>query len=413
MLLGLVLLFTALLTVVVFVQTLYLESMRLLKRDYPALDFFRDDLEKRLGMDTEPGALCFSLLKHTLLVTCGVVYVVTSESRLRGLEGYLAAFATLIFSSYVIPQILYRRSNGRWVLYFVPILHVLVLPFRPLVASLNWLEQAFELSNGSHESEKEPVPGENIEALIEAGEQEGILEREDSKLIQSVVAFGDKRVREVMTPRHRIVAVSVSSTLDDLRNLVINEQYSRIPVYEGSIDNIIGFVHVRDMFELDAARRAETTVRQIMRPIGKVPETKLVSKLFKEMQEGGTHIVYVVDGYGNTCGIATMEDLVEEIVGEIRDEHEPQDDVKKEPDGSIIVSGSYDLDHLKDHFNYRPPPDLEATTVGGLVMEWLGEVPKPDTVVERDGIRIDVLAANETRVEQVRIQSSAPAAPAE
>ena len=406
MLLALVFLFTALLTVVVFVQTLYLESMRLLKKDYPALTYFREQLEVRLGMDTEPGALCFSLLKHTLLVTCGVVYVVTSDSRFRGIEGYLAAFATLILSSYIIPQILYRRSSGRWVQFFVPILKLLVLPFRPLVASLNWLEQAFELSNGVHEDAREPAPKENIEALIEAGEQEGILEREDSKLIQSVVAFGDKTVREVMTPRHKIVAVSVGSTLDDLRSLVINEQYSRIPVYESMIDNIIGFVHVRDMFELDAAGRAELTVRNIMRPIGGVPETKLVSKLFKEMQETGTHIVYVVDGYGNTCGIATMEDLVEEIVGEIRDEHEPPDDIQQQPDGSIVVSGSYDVDHLKERFNYRPTADLEATTVGGLVMEWLGEVPKPGTSVERNGLRIDVLSANETRVEQVKIQTT-------
>lgn len=404
MLIGLVLLFTSLLTVVVFIQTLYLESLRLIKKDYPALAFFREELEERLGMDTDRGALCFSLLKHTMLAACGVVYVVVSESPLRGLEGLLAALTTLILSSYIIPQVLYRRSNGRWVLYLIPVLKALVLPFRPLVASLNWLERAFELSNGSHEDGKEPAPGEEIAALIEAGEQEGILEREDSKLIQSVVKFGDKRVREVMTPRHRIVAVSVSSTLDDLRNLVINERFSRIPVYEETIDNIIGFVHVRDMFELDAAKRAETTVPEIMRQIGGVPETKLVSKLFKEMQETGTHIVYVVDGYGNTSGIATMEDLVEEIVGEIRDEHEPPDDLKKEPGGAIVVSGSYDVDHLHELFDFRPSTTIEATTVGGLVMEWLGEVPKPGTTVERDGLRIDVIDANETRVERLRIQ---------
>ncbi|MCC7153781.1 MAG: HlyC/CorC family transporter [Bryobacterales bacterium] len=409
MLIGLVLLFTSLLTAVVFVQTLYLESLRLIKKDYPALAFFREELEERLGMDTDRGALCFSLLKHTLLATCGVVYVVASESPLRGLEGLLAALTTLLLSSYIIPQVLYRRSSGRWVLYLIPVLKALVLPFRPLVASLNWLARAFELSNGSHEHDKEPAPGEEIAALIEAGEQEGILEREDSKLIQSVVKFGDKRVREVMTPRHRIVAVSVNSTLDDLRNLVINERYSRIPVYEETIDHVIGFVHVRDMFELDAAKRAETTVPMIMRQIGGVPETKLVSKLFKEMQETGTHIVYVVDGYGNTSGIATMEDLVEEIVGEIRDEHEPPDDLRKEPGGAIVVSGSYDVDHLHELFDFRPSTPIEATTVGGLVTEWLGEVPKPGTKFERDGLRIDVIDANETRVERLRIQPAAAA----
>src|SRR5437667_346928 len=168
-----------------------------------------------------------------------------------------------------------------------------------------------------------PTSAENIEALISAGAEEGLIEEEDRKLIQSVVEFGDTTVREVMTPRPNIVAISAHASLEDLRQLVIHEQYSRIPVYETSIDDIVGFVHVRDVFELDEDSRANKTVATLMRPIRLVPETKPVKDLMREMQQDNTHMVIVIDEYGNTAGLATVEGLVEVIVGEIRDEHEP------------------------------------------------------------------------------------------
>jgi CBS domain containing-hemolysin-like protein len=218
-----------------------------------------------------------------------------------------------------------------------------------------------------------------------------------------VVASGDKTVREVLTPRPRIVAISQDATLEELRDLAINEQYSRIPVYEGDIDSIIGFVHVRDMFELDENERAGRKVREIMRPIRIVPETKPVNDLLREMQEEGAHMAAVVDEYGATAGIVTMEDMVEVIVGEIHDEHEPERDFRQEPDGSYVVSGSFDLDRLGDLLGFRPPDDRESTTVGGLITEWLGHVPAVGEQAERDGIVVTVLAANNLRVDQVRV----------
>jgi CBS domain containing-hemolysin-like protein len=255
-----------------------------------------------------------------------------------------------------------------------------------------------------HEPQEPEHPSEAVDALIEAGQEEGILEESDRQLIQSVVEFGDKVVREVMTPRPNIVAISADSSLEELRQLVINEQYSRIPVYEGSIDQIIGFVHVRDMFELEEDERMRRNVRELMRPIRFVPETKPVNDLMREMQADNTHMVIVVDEYGNTAGLATMEDLVEVILGEIRDEHEPDSDVKEDGTGGYIVSGSFDLARLEDMLEFHPQGEIESTTVGGLVTEWLGRVPQPGESVERDGIRIDVLASDELRVEQVRVQ---------
>jgi len=219
-----------------------------------------------------------------------------------------------------------------------------------------------------------------------------------------VVEFGDTTVREVMTPRPNIVAIPESSSLDDLRKLVIHEQYSRIPVYESSIDGISGFVHVRDVFELDESSRATKTIRSLKRPIRAVPETKPVKDLMREMQQDNTHMVVVVDEYGNTAGLATMEDLVEVIVGEIRDEHEPGSDVTREGDGAYVVSGSFDVARLYDLFEFRPEEETESTTIGGLLSEWLGRVPVPGETIERDGIHAEVLAGNELRVEQVRLR---------
>jgi putative hemolysin len=266
-----------------------------------------------------------------------------------------------------------------------------------------------ELTDEKNGTEEPPTPEENIEALIDAGTEEGLIHEGDRKLIQSVVEFGDKMAREVMTPRPNIVAVSAESTLEQLRQLVINEQYSRIPVYEQSIDQIVGFVHVRDMFELEEDERARRTVRDLMRPIRFVPETKPVHDLMREMQADGTHMVVVVDEYGNTAGLVTMEDLVEVIVGEIRDEHEPGSDVTEDGQGGYVVSGNFDLSRLNDMFEFRARDDIESTTVGGLVTEWLGHVPAPGEVVERDGIRVEVLASDELRVEQVRISRSSQA----
>jgi CBS domain containing-hemolysin-like protein len=203
-----------------------------------------------------------------------------------------------------------------------------------------------------------------------------------------------------------MVAIDASASLEQLRELVINEQYSRIPAYEGDIDHVAGFVHVRDMFELDEDQRAHRKVRELLRPLRFVPETKPVNDLMREMQQENTHMVIVVDEYGNTAGLATMEDLVEVILGEIRDEHEPASDIMEDGQGGYIVSGNFDLARLNDLVEFRPEEEIESTTVGGLVSEWLGRVPRPGESVERGGIRIEILASDERRVEQVRIAKS-------
>ncbi|HXJ40204.1 MAG TPA: hemolysin family protein [Bryobacteraceae bacterium] len=408
MLLAVLIILSVLVIAFAAIQILYMESMRLRTRDLPALHYFKTELEDSLGMRPEIGSLSFSLWKHTCLISFGVVALLRAmEGRLPEIwaivEALLVAWAGMVVCAYAVPQVLYRRTSGHWLRAVVPFYKVSAIVIRPLVALLSFGHSLLEIVNPEPEESEPATAAENIEALISAGEEEGLIEKDDRQLIQSVVEFGDKTVREVMTPRPNIVAIAGDRTLEELHALVVTEQYSRIPVYRTCIDDIAGFVHVRDMFEVAESSRRTRRVVELMRPIKLVPETKLVADLMRDMQREGAHIVIVVDEYGATAGLASMEDLVEVIVGEIRDEHEPGSDVADDGHGGHIVSGSFDLARLSSLLGFQPHEEVESTTIGGLAMEWMERVPRPGETIEREGLRIEVLASDEKRVGQVRL----------
>ena len=390
------------------IQTFYLEGMRLRTRELPSLQYFKSDFEPQLNLRSEEGALSFSLWKHSCLLAFGVL--VLAQAIDGGplkfpelLESIASAWLAMLLCAYLVPQLLFRRTTGHWLHTLLPFYAASALIVRPLVLGLNFLHSLLDVVKQEPESEEGATAADNIDALINAGTEEGLIEEEDRKLIQSVVAFGFKTVREIMTPRPNMVTMQADQTLEALHELVVNEQYSRIPVWQSSIDDIVGFVHVRDMFEVAESSRKTRKVRELMRPVRFVPETKPVDDLMREMQQEGAHIVIVVDEYGNTAGLASMEDLVEVILGEIRDEHEPGSDVTDDGNGGYIVSGSFDLSRISDLLEFRPEDDVSSTTIGGLVMEWLGRVPKPGEFIERNGLRAEVLASDGMRVEQVRL----------
>lgn len=390
------------------IQQVYFESQRLRTRDVPMQQFFRNTLEERLGFSIEKGSLAFSLAKHGAILVGGILTLAftVDGGTVTGwliLQAAVTAWVFMMVFAYIVPQILYRRSTGQWLVPLVPLLKFCARVMMPVVGLFTLLHSLVDITGEAPAETEPPTPAENIDALITAGAEEGLIEEEDRELIQNVVEFGDKVVREVMTPRPNIVAIRADATLEQLRQLVIHEQYSRIPVYDGTIDQIVGFVHVRDMFELEEAERSSGAIRDLMRPIRFVPETKSVHDLMREMQQEGAHMVIVVDEYGNTAGLATLEDIVEVILGEIRDEHEPDSDVTRDEQGGYIVSGSFDVGRLADMLGIKIEDDIESTTVGGLVSEWLGRVPVAGESVERDGVRIEILAADELRVEQVRV----------
>ncbi|MDX2267861.1 MAG: hemolysin family protein [Bryobacter sp.] len=393
-----------------FVQLLYLESMRLRSREFPSLGFFKEAVQEAIGLASEDAALSFTLYKHSLLVALGVLGLLINQDGDRGwmdaLQGVLLAVGSMAIFSYLLPQMLYRRSGGHFLLPLAKPLRWSAYAMRPLGSMLTFLETLAEISQPAENLEEPASPQEEIEALIAAGEEEGLIEEGDKKLIQSVVAFGDKRVREVMTPKPNIVAIEGSATTEDFRMLVIREQFSRVPVYDGNLDNITGFVHAKDLFAVEYKDRGTTQVSSMQRPVPFVPETKLVTDLLREMQRTSNHMAIVVDEYGNTAGLATMEDLVEEILGEIRDEHEPGHDYMEREPGVFVLAGSFDLDHLKDLVGFQPPEGLEATTAGGLATEWFGRVPKAGESIEQEGVLLTVLASDERRVIELEVKRS-------
>jgi CBS domain containing-hemolysin-like protein len=399
---------TVLLAFVSYVQLLYLESLRIIRREAASLEFFRETLAGKIGLENENGSLVFSLVKHVSMPLVGLFYLCTLvRPTVPHWEAVIEAIAfsglAMLVSSYLVPVFLYRRTKGEWLLRIVPLIRFMALITKPLAALVRAFQSLLDPAVDINKDADAPDAVEHIEALITAGAEEGILEEEDRKLIHSVVAFGDKSVREVMTPRPRVVAIPADKSVEDLRQLVIHEQFSRIPVYQENLDNIIGFIHVRDIFELDDEARQNKKVIDLVRPVSLVPETKPVTDLLRDMQHDGSHIAIVIDEYGHTAGLVTMEDLVEEILGEIRDEHEPDRDVRQESEAVFVAPGSLDLDRLNDLLSFRPEEDTESTTLGGLVTEWLGRVPHVGEAVERDGIRFEVLAANDRRVDEVRI----------
>jgi putative hemolysin len=340
------------LVVVTFVQFLYYESLRLRPRERPALELFKSTLQERIGAASDRGVLTFSIAKHTALLLLAIVFVLMNprlghgEVVRPGLEALAGAWLVMLVATYMTPHVLYRRSSGRWLIPLTPLLRLLAIVARPLVTLFGFFQTLSELTDTTAPHAEPPTPAENIEALISAGAEEGLIEESDRELIQSVVAFGDKTVREVMTPRPNMVAIGADQPLEELRRLVINEQYSRIPVFDANIDDVLGFVHVRDMFELEEEDRQRRTVRELVRPIRFVPETKPVNDLLREMQNDRAHMAIVIDEYGNTAGLVTMEDLVEEVFGEIHDEHEPGRDITQDSDGGYIVSGNFGLDRI-------------------------------------------------------------------
>jgi CBS domain containing-hemolysin-like protein len=253
----------------------------------------------------------------------------------------------------------------------------------------------------------------DVEALLEAGEEEGILEESDRELVRSAVEFGDKLVREVMTPRPAVFSVPASLTLEAFLDLLREHNYSRVPVYDESIDNITGIAFAHDLLQIADTEAGTRTVASVAREAEFVPETKRVYELLREMQREKQHMRIVIDEYGGVSGLVTIEDLLEEIVGEIHDEHEEETPIEapqREPHGVWLVPGSFPVDQLPSLFGEQPglsslDEAYEATTLGGLVSEIEGRIPLTGEVfvLEEAGLRIEVVASTDRRVERLRV----------
>jgi len=274
------------------------------------------------------------------------------------------------------------------------------------VLSIAALAEAPASTNG------ETAAAEAVEALIEAGEEEGILKESDRELVRSAVEFGDKVVREVMTPRPAMFAVPGETTLEEFLELIRVHPFSRVPVYRETLDNVTGLAFAHDLLQISDTDARSRTVAAIQRPVAFVPETKRVNELLREMQREKQHMRIVIDEYGGVAGLVTIEDLLEELVGAIRDEHEEEDNsaMIREAGGSWVVPGNLEIERVEEILGgVELPEDLEATSVGGLVSETAGRIPQSGEVVEGYGLRFEILNSTDRRVNRLRVSRLAEA----
>jgi putative hemolysin len=406
----------ALLVLVSYVDRLYDEMGKFLSREFQEnIEAYEKLVEPRLGFTRERTSLSMAVLAQICMASIGVLvgYLLFVDSRWVALDLLQAAvsliFIIVIFNR-LLPHVFFVRTKGEWLAKFVPVLRILIYLAMPVTMILGFALSVASLSK--EHAEKEPEhPSEAVDALIEAGQEEGILEESDRDLIQSVVEFGNKTVREVMTPRPEIVAVPITMTIAEFTEMVNKYPYSRIPVYEGDIDHIKGIMYTKDLLQIPDTEASKTTVGDLMKAdVYFVPETKLGSELLREMQQENIRLAIVADEYGGVAGLVTIEDLVEEIVGEIRDEDEKLD-VVKESDTSYIFNGNTDLDLLEKLLGGVRQDQKEATTIGGLVSELAGRIPAAGEVLEDNGLRFEVLDSTERRVERVRVSLQNVSAP--
>jgi CBS domain containing-hemolysin-like protein len=397
----------ALLTLVSYVDRVYQEIGKFLSRDFQDnIDSFEQIVEPRLGVGRERAAVSMAILTQLIMASIAMIVGFT-VFRDRGwdiyavLEAGLTLILIIIIFNRLLPFVFFSRTSGRWLAHFVLPLSLLIYLILPITLVLGFCQSVAALTR-EHGDAAPETPAEAVDALIEAGQEEGILQEGDRDLIQSVVEFSGKIVRDAMKPRPEMVAVPVNATVEKVIDLLRTKPFSRLPVYEGSIHNIKGILHTQDLLQVPDSEAHTRTVETLMRrDVHFVPESKLVSDLLREMQRSNVRMAIVVDEYGGVAGLVTIEDLVEEIVGEIGDEHEKAE-VVRENEHSYVVPGNMDVDRLDELFGIRPE-GRESSTIAGLVSELAGRIPKRGEVIEDDTLRFEVLDSTDRKVERVRI----------
>jgi len=433
----------AVLALASYVDRVYSEMGKFLAREYQDnIDAWTRLVEPRLRLGRENLALSASVLRQLTLAAIAllmglrlygsVAYGLASMWSEVAITLFELVLLILIFDR-LVPQILFARTRGLWIARIRVVLEALFYLILPVTLTLGLLLSIVALAEPEDAAEEEH-PSEAMDALLEAGEEEGILEESDRELVRSAVEFGDKVVREVMTPRPAIFAVPESLSLAGLLEKLKENAFSRVPVFAGTLDHVTGIVFARDLLHVLDADLGSRTVAQLQKPAEFVPETKNVADLLREMQIEKQHMRIVIDEYGGVAGLVTIEDLLEAIVGSIADEHdeaEEADGPVREADGSFVVPGSFEVSRLRELFaeeeedeaghgegaddealegrDAQPrlpwlfPQNYEATTLGGLVSEIAGHIPQPGEVVEGKLLRFEVIASTDRKVERVRV----------
>jgi len=315
----------------------------------------------------------------------------------------LLALVGLWMQDLLVPSLVSSRDPALWLTQLFPLYAPAQALLGPVVWPLARLTDRRHAEERAREDDGEEATEEAVTALLEEGEAEGILEAEDRELIRNVVTFGDTVVREVMTPRTRIVALPLQATVQEAWSAFTKSRHSRLPVFEGSIEQVRGVLLVKDLMQVPDG--AEVRLASLLKPAHFVPESKPVAELLRDLQRARTQLALVVDEFGGVSGLVTMEDLLEEVFGEIQDEHEGPAGLVEQSPGVWLVSGQAHVEDVAQATGLTWERD-GFDTLAGLVMARLGRVPRPQETVAVEGARLTVLRMEGTRVVQVRVEKS-------
>ena len=388
--------------------------LRLLMRRLTVMSarkLFRPPEPGRITIDRERVGVSISALHgaamHLFAVGVTALLVLRRPDHFWGNVGaaLVIVLTAVAVADQLIPFLLVARHDEPEVIleHWMPAVRRLVYLALPLTFLILISTTMSRLLESTEQEPEPPTPAENLQEFIEVGQQDGLIEKGEAELVQSVVEFADKLVREVMTPRTEIAGIDVNASLEDLRKLFREKRLTRYPVYNGQMDRIEGIVNVRDLMELPPEEQSRVTIRSLVRPVPFVPETRHIKDLMKELQKSTVQMAIVIDEYGSVAGLVTIEDMLEEIVGEIKDEFEPHaQDIVKEAENSYLVSGHTDLSQLGEELHV-PLQVPGYSTVAGLVLAHLGHVPVPGEKVQENGVIIEVLEANKRTVLKVRL----------
>lgn len=358
-------------------------------------------------------SVCFLIYQlHVILpllnITPSPAFLVLWNIGVCLISFFVTIFITITFG-FRVPQLLGGRYAERFGYWSVGVSRVLIIPFLPLL----WLTRALSgliarLFGADSNKIEEAVTEEEIRMLVDVGNEIGFIEESQKEMINNIFEFDDTTAGEVMTHRTEVVAVERNTKISGVVYLAINEGFSRLPVYEKDLDNILGLIYVKDLLCLVGCNSSEEfKIDDFIRPTLYVPEATKCRALLAEFKKNKAHLAVVVDEYGGTAGIVSMEDIIESIVGDIEDEYDEQEEsVQKLDEETYLISGTVELSEVGELLRLTFEKDEDFDTLGGFIVHILGRIPKDDETpaIEYGGYRFAVLAMEERRVDKVKVQ---------
>ena len=317
------------------------------------------------------------------------------------LEVLIVSIIILIFGE-IVPKIIALHNSEKFAEIFRVPVRILLFTFTPFVYISNIITKIPSLL--PMDEEKIFDSEEELKILTEIGEEEGTLQEEESDLIQSIFDFKDKNVREIMKPRVDMIAIDSNSSIDNVMDLISDKQYSKIPVYKENIDKIVGIIYAKDLLPYLTGSRPNIAIVKLARTPFFVPETKEIDDLMEDFKNKKMNIAIVVDEWGGTSGLITLEDIVEEVLGEIQD---PYDDDKslifKQKDGSMIIDAKITIYDLQEEIEIDFPEDREYDTLGGFILHSLGDIPKVGQEINHKEYNLKVESIDGNRIDKIHL----------